>query len=83
LDGAIARPRKERPEAVKRAMVAAARDYKRQAKELERAGNRLQRDRDKVIREAVKGGMPVADVGDAFGLSQQRVSQIIHSDKRA
>jgi hypothetical protein len=53
-------------------MLATARDYKRRAKELERAGTRLQRDRDKAIRKAVKGGMPVADVGDAFGLSQQR-----------
>ena len=83
MDGAIARPRKERPQEAKREMLATARDYKRRAKELERAGTRLQRDRDKAIRKAVKGGMPVADVGDAFGLSQQRVSQIIHSDKRA
>jgi hypothetical protein len=72
LDGAIARPRKERPQEAKREMLATARDYKRRAKELERAGTRLQRDRDKAIRKAVKGGMPVADVGDAFGLSQQR-----------
>ena len=65
MDGAIARPRKERPQEAKREMLATARDYKRQAKDLERAGTRLQRERDKGIRKAVKGGMPVAD---AFSL---------------
>jgi hypothetical protein len=83
LYASIARPRKERPADVKREMLAAARDYKRQAREHERANAQLQRERDKAIRRAVRGGMPVADVGKAFGLTQQRVSQIVRSVKRS
>ena len=62
-------------------MLTAARDLKRRGRELERAQAKLQRERDTAIRKAVKGGMPVADVGEAFEISQQRVSQIIHAGK--
>lgn len=77
-DARIVRPRKERPADVKKEMLAAARDYKRRQRDLERDQAKLQRERDAAIAKAVKGGMPVADVGAAFGLSQQRVSQILH-----
>lgn len=63
-------------------MLAAARDYKRRQCELERAQTTLQKERDTAIVKAVKGGMPVADAGAAFGISQQRVSQIVLRARR-
>ena len=78
----MVRPRKERPVDVKREMLTAARDLKRRGRELERAQGKLQRERDAAIRKAVRGGMPVADVGDAFDISQQRVSQIVRAGQR-
>ena len=63
-------------------MLAAARDLKRPGRELERAQTKLQKERDAAIRKAVKGGMPVADVGAAFDISQQRVSQIVQAGRR-
>jgi DNA-directed RNA polymerase specialized sigma subunit len=82
-DTRIVRPRKERPADVKREMLAAARGYKRRNRELERAVAKLQKERDAAIAKAVKGGMPVADVGAAFDISQQRVSQIIRAHRRS
>ena len=63
-------------------MLAAARDLKRRGRELERAQTKWQKERDAAIRTAVKGGMPLADVGDAFEISQQRVSQIVQGGRR-
>jgi DNA-directed RNA polymerase specialized sigma24 family protein len=63
-------------------MLAAARDLKRRSRELERAQAKLQKERDAAIRKAVKGGMPLADVGEAFDISQQRVSQIVQAGRR-
>ena len=54
-----------------------AREIRKRSKQLERDQERLRRDRDRAIARAVKGGMPVADVGEAFGISQQHVSQIV------
>ena len=76
-DERIVRPRKERPTQAKAEMLAAARDIKRRSREAEKTQRKLVKDRDTAIRKAVKAGMPVADVGEAFGLSQQRVSQIL------
>ena len=81
-DARIVRPLKERPADVKRELLAAARDLKGRRRELERAQGKLQRERDAAIRRAVRGGMPVADVGAAFDISQQRVSQIVRADQR-
>jgi DNA-directed RNA polymerase specialized sigma subunit len=58
-------------------MLAAARELKRRGREVEKAQTKLQKERDAAIRKAVKAGMPVADVGEAFGITQQRVSQIL------
>jgi hypothetical protein len=80
-DARIVRPRKDRPADVKREMLAAARDIKRRGRELERAQAKVRKDRDRAIVRAVRGGMPVADVGAAFGLSQQRVSQIVRESR--
>lgn len=44
---------------------------------MEKSQRKLVKDRDAAIRKAVKAGMPLTDVGEAFGLSQQRVSQIL------
>jgi hypothetical protein len=58
-------------------MLAAARELKRRGREVEKSQRKLVKDRDAAIRKAVKAGMPLTDVGEAFGLSQQRVSQIL------
>jgi DNA-directed RNA polymerase specialized sigma subunit len=58
-------------------MLAAARELKRRGREVEKSQRKLLKDRDAAIRKAVKAGMPVADVGEAFGITQQRVSQIL------
>jgi hypothetical protein len=73
----VVRPRKERPAQAKAEMLAAARELKRRGGEVEQSQRKLVRDRDAAIRKAVKAGMPVADVGEAFGITQQRVSQIL------
>ncbi len=73
----VPRPRKERPAQAKAEMLAAAREVKRRGREVEKSQRKLVRDRDAAIRKAVKAGMPVADVGEAFGITQQRVSQIL------
>lgn len=80
-DARIVRPRKVRPAAAKREMLEAAREIKRRERELEGPRAELRRDRDRAIVRAVKAGMPMADVGAAFGLSEPRVSQIVSAHK--
>ena len=47
-------------------MLTAARDLKWWGRELARAQAKLQKERDAAIRKVVRGGMPAADVGEAF-----------------
>jgi hypothetical protein len=64
-------------------LKAAARDYARRERELDRARERLRKDRLKAMRKAQKGGVPAADIGEAFGISKQRVIQLLRGSDKA
>jgi transposase-like protein len=46
---------------------------------LERSGERLRAERDKAIRVAYRGGLPMSVIAQVMELSHQRVSQIVRS----
>ena len=74
----IARPKRQAPDA--RAKLAAfARDYAKHEAALERSGERLRAERDKAIRAAYQGGLPMSAIAQVMELSHQRVSQIVRS----
>ena len=60
-------------------MTAFAAEYARREAELEKLGEKLRTDRDKAIRRAYKGGLPMSDIATVLELTHQRVSQIIRS----
>lgn len=60
-------------------MSAFAEDYRRRDSELGRLAERLREDRDRAIRQAYKGGLPMADIARILDMSHQRISQIVRS----
>jgi DNA-directed RNA polymerase specialized sigma subunit len=54
-------------------------DYHRRDSELTRLAERLREDRDRVIRQAYKDGLPMADIARILDMSHQRISQIVRS----
>jgi hypothetical protein len=64
-------------------LKAAARDYARRERELDRARQRLRKDRLKAMRKAHKAGIPAADIGAEFGISKQRVLQLLRGSDKA
>jgi hypothetical protein len=54
-----------------------ARDYDKRERQLDRERERLRRDRAKAIKKAKDAGLPSEAIGDALGLSKQRVHEIL------
>jgi hypothetical protein len=50
-----------------------ARDYDKRQRQLDRERERLRRDRAKAIKKAKDAGLPSEAIGEALGLSKQRV----------
>ncbi|HUC08151.1 MAG TPA: hypothetical protein VMR96_08675 [Solirubrobacterales bacterium] len=51
----------------------------RREQALEKKADELRADRDKAIRTAYKGGMPMTEIARVLKMSHQRVSQIVRS----
>ncbi len=47
--------------------------------DLEQMAERLRAERDRVIRQAYKDGLPMADIARILKMSHQRISQIVRS----
>ena len=75
--GPIAPPRKPRPPAVMAELKAFAKDYGKRERQLDRDRERLRRDRAKAIKKAKTAGVPSKAIGEALGLSKQRVHEIL------
>jgi hypothetical protein len=75
--GIIPPPRKPRPPAVMAELRAFARDYDKRERQLDRERERLRRDRAKAIKKAKDAGLPSEAIGEALGLSKQRVHEIL------
>jgi len=58
-------------------LAQAASDIKRRQHAHKAKGQEIRRDRDEAIRKAAAGGLPLADIGDVFDLSESRVSRIV------
>lgn len=58
-------------------MASFARDYAKRESELARAQEQLLAERDREIRAAYRGGLPMAAIARVLKISQQRVSQIV------
>jgi hypothetical protein len=54
-----------------------ARDYDKRQRQLDRERERLRRDRAKAIKKAKDAGLPSEAIGEALGLSKQRVHEIL------
>lgn len=73
----MARPRSVTPPDVRKSLIAFERSFRRRSEALEAELEQLRAKRDEAIREAYAGGMPMKEIGDVFGLSHQRVYQIV------
>ena len=58
-------------------LKAFAKDYGRRERQLDRDRERLRRDRAKAIKKAKDAGVPSEAIGEALGLSKQRVHEIL------
>ena len=60
-----------------RQLAAKARDLRRREDELERQMDAVREERDEAIREAARHKVPMRTIARTFGLSHQRVHQIV------
>ena len=58
-------------------LKAFAKDYGKRERQLDRDRERLRRDRAKAIKKAKDAGLPSETIGEALGLSKQRVHEIL------
>jgi hypothetical protein len=70
-------PRRPRPPAVMAELRAFGKDYAKRERQLDRDLQRLRRDRAKAIKKAKDAGVPSEAIGEALGLSKQRVHEIL------
>jgi DNA-directed RNA polymerase specialized sigma subunit len=54
----------------------------RREQKIESTVEKLRADRDKAIRKAYEGGMPMREIATVLAITHQRVSQIIRSAER-
>ena len=60
-----------------RQLAAQARDLRRREEELERQLEAVREERDEAIRQASRAKVPMRTIARTFGLSHQRVHQIV------
>jgi outer membrane murein-binding lipoprotein Lpp len=60
-----------------RQLAAKARDLRRREEELERQMDAVREERDEAIRQAARAKVPMRTIARTFGLSHQRVHQIV------
>jgi hypothetical protein len=58
-------------------LKAFAKDYAKRERQIARERERLRRDRAKAIKKARNAGVPSEAIGEALGLSKQRVHEIL------
>jgi DNA-directed RNA polymerase specialized sigma24 family protein len=75
------RPRKERPEAVKRGLEKFARTYRPRVEKVEAELDGLRAERDRQIRQAYRDGLPMVEIAEILGVSRQTVSHVLSNGR--